>query len=86
MLEAEPLDGIRELDIDAEIVGVELQRIVAGDAAILVHVERERGDVAVDGEAPVAVLVRMGPEVDHRPRRLSGSGQRVPTSIVPCGL
>ena len=74
MLESQALNNVVELDIDAEIVGVELQRIVAGNGAILVHVERERGDGTVDGEAPVAVVVRVGPEVDHRPRHPSGNG------------
>ena len=74
VLETQALNNVVELDIDAEIVGVELQRIVAGNGAILVHVERERGNGTVDGEAPVAVLVRVGPEVDHRPRHPSGSG------------
>ena len=74
MLEAEPLDGIRQFDIHAEIVGVELQRVVARDAAGLVHVERERGDIAVHGEPPVPVLVRVSPEVDHRIHCLAGDG------------
>ena len=85
MLEAKPLDGIRKLDIDAEIVGVELQRVVAGDAAVLVHVERERGDVAIDGEPPVSVLVRMSPEVDHRSHCLA-SRLRFPIPIAPSRL
>ena len=86
VLEAEPLDGIRELDIDAEIVGVELQRIVAGDSAVLVHVERERGDVAVDGEPPMAVVVRVGPEVDHSAYCLAGGGGHPEISRAMQGL
>ena len=73
MLEAQPLDGVGELDIDAEIVGVEFQRIVAGDGAALVDIERERGDGPVDAEPPVAVVVRVGAEVDHRAHALSRS-------------
>ena len=76
MLEAQPLDGVGELDIDAEIVGVELERVVAGDGALLVHVERERGDGPVDAEPPVAVVVRVRAEVDHRAHSLSGGSRR----------
>ena len=48
MLEPQPLDGVGELDVDAEVVGVELQLVVRRQAGVLAHVHRERGDGAVE--------------------------------------
>ena len=64
MLEAQTLDGIGELDVDAEVVGVELEGVAREEAAVLVDVERQRRDLAVDGELPMAVSRRLGLEVD----------------------
>ena len=66
MLEAQPLDRVSELDIDAEVVGVELQLIALEQPALLVHVHGERGDLAVDRELPVPVARRIGLEIDPR--------------------
>ena len=65
MLEAQALDGVGELDVDAEIVGVELQLVVRRQARVLAHVHRERGDRAVEGQLPVLVVVRVGIKGDH---------------------
>src|SRR5262249_40151897 len=65
MLEAQPLDRVRKLDVDAEIVGIELELVALEQAAILVHVHGERGDIAVDGELPVPVARRIGLKVDE---------------------
>ncbi len=65
MLEAQPLDRVGELDVDAEVVGVELQLIAAEQAALLVDVHGERRDLAVGGELPVAVARRLGAEIDR---------------------
>ena len=35
MLEPETLDGVRELDVDAEIVGVQLEPVVGGESGVL---------------------------------------------------
>ena len=48
MLEAQPLHGVGELDVDAEIVGIELELVALEQAAILVDVHGQRRDVAVD--------------------------------------
>ncbi len=64
MLEAQPLDGVGELDVDAEIVGIELQLVAFVQPALLVDVHGERRDVAVDGELPMAVVRRIGLEID----------------------
>ena len=60
MLEAQPLQRVGELDVDAEIVGIQLQQIAFEQAAILVHVHRERGDVAIDRQFPVPVARGIG--------------------------
>ena len=64
MLEAQPLHGIGKLDVDAEIVGIELELIALEQAAILVDIHGQRRDVAVDGELPMPVALRIGLEID----------------------
>ena len=78
MLEAQPLDGVGKFDIDAEIVGIELEIVAFEQRALLVDVEEKRGDVAVDLELPMAVARRLGLEIDSRlavgQRTLGGMG------------
>ena len=64
MLEAQPLHGVGEFDVDAEIVGIQLELIALEQAAILVDVHGQRRDVAVDGELPVPVARRIGLKID----------------------
>ena len=64
MLEAQPLHGVAELDVDAEVVGVELELIALEQAGGLVDVHDQLGHVAVELELPVAVARRLGLEVD----------------------
>ena len=66
MLEAQPLDGVGQFDVDAEIVGVELQLVALEQRALLIDVHHERGDVAVDLEPPMAIARRLGLEIDPR--------------------
>ena len=66
VLEANPLDGVGELDIDAEVVRVELQLITVGQRLVFLDVHRERRDASVDLEFPVTVLVRRRLEADYR--------------------
>ena len=58
MLEAQPLQRVGELDIDAEVVGIELQLVAFEQAAVLVDVHGQGGDVAVDRQFPVPVARR----------------------------
>ena len=51
MLEAQPLQRVGQLDIDAEIVGVELELIAFEQRRVLVDVHQQRRDVAVDRQA-----------------------------------
>ena len=38
VLEAQPLDGVVQLDVDAQVVGVELELVAGHQAAVLVDV------------------------------------------------
>ena len=66
VLEAQPLHRVVELDVDAEVVGVELQLVARAQAAVFLDVHRERGHGAVEGDLPVPVARGLGPEVDER--------------------
>ncbi|MGY3353889.1 hypothetical protein ACVWZK_000552 [Bradyrhizobium sp. GM0.4] len=65
MLEAQALDRVGKLDVDAEIVGIELEQIALEQAAILVDVHGQGGDVTVNRELPVPVAGRLGLEIDE---------------------
>ena len=75
MLEAQPLHRVVQLDVDAEIVGIELQLVVA-EAAGLVDVHDQIGDVAVGLDAPVAVARGIGLIVDGCHKRSLRGGRR----------
>ena len=64
MLEAQPLHGVRKFDVDAEIVGIQLELIALEQAGILVDVHGERRDVAFDAQLPVPVALRIGLKID----------------------
>ena len=64
MLEAQPFDCVGKLDVDAEVVGVELQVVAAEQARLLVDVHGERRDLAIRRELPVAVARGFGAEID----------------------
>ncbi len=64
MLEAQPLQRVGELDIDAEIVGIQFQIVAFEQAGLLVDVHRQPRHIAVDGELPMAVTRGLGLEID----------------------
>ena len=64
MLEAHALHHIGQFDIDTQIVGIELELIAVEKAAILIDIHVEIGDVAIILDPPMAVVRRIGPEVD----------------------
>ena len=64
MLEAQPLHRVGELDIDAEIVGIELQLVAVEQAALLVDVHGQGRHLAVAGHPPMPVAVGTDPELD----------------------
>ena len=65
MLETEALDGVVELDIDAEVVGIELEFVAGNEAAVLGDIEGEGRDWAVESELPMPILLRAGSEIYH---------------------
>ena len=73
MLEPEALDGVGQLDVDAKVVGVQLQLVVGGQAGVLAHVHGEGRDRAVDLQLPMLVVIGMGLEGDG-PRGGLGHG------------
>ena len=64
MLETQPLHGVSQFDVDAEVIGIQLELIALEQPAILVDVHRQRRDVACDVQLPVPVTRRIGLEVD----------------------
>ena len=60
MLEADALQGVGEFDVDAEIIGVQLQLVAGPDAAVFVDVEHQGGDGAVEFDLPVRVARGVG--------------------------
>jgi hypothetical protein len=64
MLEAQPLDGVVQLDVHGQVVAVELQLVVGAQAGVRGHLQGQGGDVTVDGEGPMAVEIRAGVEAD----------------------
>ena len=64
MLEAQPLHRIGQFDVDAEIVGVQLELIAFEQSGILVDVHGQRRDLAVDTELPMPVTRWIGLKID----------------------
>ncbi len=70
VLEAQPLDGVVELDVDAEIVGIELQLIPFEQARRLIDIHDEFGNLTIKGEFPMAVARRVDLKVNQHAGRL----------------
>ena len=65
VLEADALNRIGQLDVDAEIVGIELQLVVGRETGVFTHVHRKRGDRAVERQFPVLVGLGACIKCDH---------------------
>jgi hypothetical protein len=65
MLEAQPLEGVVQLDVDPEVVGVELELVVLAQPALGIHLHGQSGDGRGDFEPPVAVAVGVAVESNH---------------------
>src|SRR4029079_15819168 len=83
VLEANALDGVGQLDVDAEVVGIELQLVVGRQPGVFLDVHRQRGDRAVEGQFPRPVDVGGSIEGDGRDRGLGGSLHDVPAYRRP---
>jgi hypothetical protein len=66
VLEADALNRVGKLDVDAEVVGIELEAIVGQEPRIFLYVHRQGRDWPVEGELPVFVAFRGGVERDPR--------------------
>src|SRR5262245_12111543 len=88
MLEAQPIHGVGELDVDAEVVGIELELIALEQRRLLVDVHAQGRDLAVDRKLPVPVFRRIGLEIDPVPAVAQfalcvGHGVFLTTSFIP---
>src|SRR6185437_2335115 len=66
MLEADAVQRIVELDIDAEIIGIELELVAGLDAARLIDIEHQRRDIGRHVEPPMPIALGLRVERDHR--------------------
>ena len=73
MLEAQPLNGVSELDVDGEVVGVQLEPVVGRQSGILLDVHAERRDSPVERQLPVPVGLGRCLERDRRRDRFRRS-------------
>src|SRR4029077_233993 len=64
MLEADALQRIMQLDVDAEVVGIELEFVSRSNTAVLRNVHGKRGNGTVEREPPMLVARRLGLEID----------------------
>ncbi len=55
-----------QLDVDAEVIGVELELVPGHQSAVLGDVEGKGRDMLVDRQLPVPVAGGIGVEGDHR--------------------
>ncbi len=64
MLEAQPLHRVGQFDIDAEIVGIQLELVTLEQPAVLIDIHGQRRDIAFDVKLPMPVARRIGLEID----------------------
>ena len=81
MFEAKPLHCVRELDVDAEVVRVELQGVALAKRGVLLDVDGQRRDVAVDVETQATVKIWVGDE-----RRLAVGEGNGPVNALDAAL
>ena len=64
MLETQPLHRIGQLDVDAEIIGIQLELITFEQSAVLVDIHGQRRDLSINRKLPVPVARRIGLKID----------------------
>ena len=77
MLEADAVDGVVELDVDAEIVRIELELVAGPQARVLVEVGEKGRHGPVELELPVPVLFGRGLVVDRSGSLIELSSQAI---------
>jgi len=81
MLETDALNGVGQLDVDAEIVRVQLQPVVGRESGLFAHIHRKRRDRAVDAELPMLVVMWVSFEADGEGGRVSHSALEIERSF-----
>ena len=71
MLEADPLQRVGQLDVDAQVVRIELELVSLADAGVLGDVHRKARDRPFEREPPVPVACRIRAVVDLDVRHAS---------------
>ena len=64
MLKAEALDGIVQLDVDSEVVGIELQLVILAQASTRVDGQPKGGHRWGKFQFPMSIAVGIGIEAD----------------------
>jgi len=64
VLEAQPLRRVGQLDVDAQVVGVELELVARKQRRRLIDIHDELGHLTVDFQLPVAIARRIGLKID----------------------
>ncbi len=75
MLEADAVERVVKLDIDAEIVAVELEFVAGGEPRLLVEIGDQGGDRSLYFDPPVAVAGGVGLVIDGDWRGGFGGGR-----------
>src|SRR5215510_12696111 len=65
MLETQSHDGVRQFDVNAQIVGIELQLVTRRERLVFPDVHFKRRHRAVNVQLPVTTLGGRGLKVDH---------------------
>lgn len=65
VLKSNPLKRIMQLDVYAEIVRVQFELATGTYPCALLNIHRKRGDPALNGQLPVAIVGRRGLEIDE---------------------
>ena len=60
MLEAESLERVGQLDVDAEVVGIQFELVIGTEAGVLLDVHGQGRHRTVEGQLPVLVLIGRG--------------------------
>jgi hypothetical protein len=78
VLEANALQRVVQLDVDAQIVRIELELVARLQAGVFIDVEGQRRGRAVDRKLPVAIALRRGIEGNDRvEQRAAGRSVRI---------
>ena len=85
VLEADPVDGVVQLDVDPEVVAVELELVAWSQAAVLVEVGGQGRHWALEAQLPVAVAAGVGLVVDAVGGR-GGGHRQSPVGSSKCTL